>query len=235
MAEKILVVIPARGGSKGVLRKNARLLGGKPLVVHSIERAMEIKDKLYRVIVSTDDAEIAEIAKQAGAEVPFLRPADLANDKAPMVPVEQHAVQFVEEQDGVQIDWVLLLQPTTPFRAAEDILACIELAQQGGCDSVISVVEIKAGHPIQAKKIENGVLTHYFTPEYEGMRRQDCKPEAYLRNGAVYLTKRDSLMNHDSIWGETIRPYVMPEERSINIDGPLDFKLAQIVMDERGK
>lgn len=235
MTEKILAVIPARGGSKGVPRKNIRPLGGKPLVAHAIDAALGVKDLLYRVIVSTDDEEIAEVARAAGAEVPFLRPADLANDKAPMVPVEQHAVAFVEAQDNVTIDWVLLLQPTTPFRSAEDIRTAVEMALEGGCDSVISVVELKAGHPIQTKKIVNDRLVPYCIEEPEGIRRQDCKPEAYLRNGAIYLTRREALIDHDSIWGKEIRPYVMPEERSVNIDGPMDFKLAQFLIDEKAK
>ena len=235
MTPKILALIPARGGSKGVPRKNIRDLGGKPLVVHSIDAALAVKDLLYRVIVSTDDAKIAEVARAAGAEAPFLRPDGLANDKAPMVPVEQHAVEFVEEQDGVKIDWILLLQPTTPFRSAEDIRHCVELAQESDCDAVISVAEIKAGHPIQAKKIVDGQLTYYCIEEIEGMRRQDCQPPAYLRNGAIYLTRRDVLMKNDSIWGKRTVPYIMPEERSVNIDRPIDFKVAEVMMQEMGK
>lgn len=235
MDSKILALIPARGGSKGVPRKNIRNLGGKPLVVHSIEAALAVRELLYRIVVSTDDPEIAEVARAAGAEVPFLRPDDLANDKAPMVPVEQHAVAFIEQQDSVKIDWILLLQPTTPFRSAEDIRACVKLAQESDCDAVISVAEITAGHPIQAKKIVDGQLTYYCIEEKEGMRRQDCQPPAYLRNGAIYLTRRDVLMHNDSIWGKVTVPYIMPEERSVNIDRRIDFKLAEVMLQERAQ
>ena len=157
-AEKVLAVIPARGGSKGVPRKNARLVCGKPLIAYTIEVALAARHLFHRIIVSTDDAEIAEIARQHGAEVPFLRPPALADDKAPMVPVLEHAVQFVEQEDHVCLDWVCLLQPTDPLRDVTDIGAALCLARQGGCDSVISVVQVFDVHPILMKRIENDQL-----------------------------------------------------------------------------
>jgi CMP-N,N'-diacetyllegionaminic acid synthase len=233
MAEKILAVIPARGGSKGVPRKNVRLVGDKPLIAYTIEAALAARDLLYRVVVSTDDEEIAAITRQFGAEAPFLRPAELAEDRTPMVPVLQHAVRFVEEQDGARVDWVLLLQPTAPFRTAQDLRAAVALALQGGCDSVISVVQVFATHPILMKRIEDGRLLPFCTEEKEGTRRQDYQPAAYMRNGAIYLTRRDVLVEKNSIWGEVIRPYVMPEERSVNVDSELDFKLVELLINER--
>jgi CMP-N,N'-diacetyllegionaminic acid synthase len=140
--EKILAVIPARGGSKGVLRKNVRLVCGRPLISYTIETALKVQHLLYRVIVSSEDEEIVAIARQYGADVPFLRPSELSSDEVPTLPVLKHAVEFVEKQDGVTLDWVLLLQPTDPFRNEEDIKAALDLAQGGGCDSVISVVQV---------------------------------------------------------------------------------------------
>lgn len=233
MTEKILAVIPARGGSKGVPHKNARLVAGKPLIAYTIAAALAAKDRLYRVLVSTDDAEIAGIARQYGAEVPFTRPADLAGDRVPMIPVLQHAARFVEEQDGQRLDWVLLLQPTAPLRTAEDIAAAVELARQGGCTSVISVVQVFATHPILMKRIEAGRLVPFCVEEREGTRRQDYQPPAYMRNGAIYLTRRDTLLEGNSIWGDSIRPYVMPEERSVSIDNELDMKLVELILGER--
>ena len=230
---RVLAVIPARGGSKGVARKNIRSIGGKPLIAYTIEMANAIRHMLYRAVVSTDDPEIESVARRYGGDVPFLRPAELSGDRVPTLPVLQHAVKFVEEQGQTTIDWVLLLQPTTPFRSIEDIDATLALAQQGGCDSIISVVQVFAEHPIFIKRIENERLLPFNLVEKEGTRRQDCHPPAYIRNGAVYLTRRDIIMNANSIWGEVIRPYVMPPERSVNIDGELDLKLAEALIRER--
>jgi CMP-N-acetylneuraminic acid synthetase len=230
---KILTIIPARGGSKGVPRKNIRLVGGKPLIAYTIDAVLQVQDLIHRVIVSTDDAEIAEIARTCGAEVPFLRPAELSGDRVPTLPVLQHAVRFVEDQDQVRMDWVLLLQPTTPFRAPQDIRRAVELASSGGCDSVISVVQVFSTHPILMKRIQGDQLVPYCIEEKEGTRRQDYQPPAYMRNGAIYLSRRDTIMENSSIWGKTIRPYIMPEERSVNIDSQLDFKLAEFLIQDR--
>lgn len=230
---RILAVIPARGGSKGVPRKNVRMVGSKPLIAYTITAAAALKDQFHRLIVSTDDNEIAEIALKYGAEVPFMRPAELAGDKVPMVPVLQHAVLAIEEMDQIALDWVLLLQPTCPFRAPEDIQAALGLALAGGCDSVISVVRVLAHHPILMKKIENDRLLPFAIEEIEGTRRQDYSPPAYMRNGCIYLTRRDTLIQTNSIWGKVIRPYIMPEDRSVNVDSELDMKLVEMLLQER--
>jgi len=235
MAEepRVLAVIPARGGSKSVPRKNIRPVCGKPLIAYTIETALAARHLFHRVIVSTDDKEIAEVARRYGAEVPFMRPTELAGDDVPMVPVLQHAVRFVEQQDDVRLHWVCLLQPTDPFRTVEDIEEAMRLAQAGGCDSVISVVQVFSVHPILMKRIADGRLLPYCIEEKEGTRRQDYQPPAYMRNGAIYLTRRDVLMERNSIWGTVIRPYVMPPERSVGVDSELDLKLVEILMEER--
>jgi CMP-N,N'-diacetyllegionaminic acid synthase len=230
--EKILAVIPARGGSKGVLQKNIRLVCGKPLIAYTIETAFAARNLLYRVLVSTDDEGIATIARTYGADVPFLRPATLAADGTPTLPVLQHATHFVEQQDGIRLDWVLLLQPTEPFRTVDDIRAAVELGREGGCDSVISVVQVFSVHPILMKRIENNRLMPYCIEEKECTRRQDYQPPAYMRNGAIYLTRRDVLVERGSIWGDSIRPYVMPPERSVGVDSELDFKLVTLLMQD---
>jgi CMP-N-acetylneuraminic acid synthetase len=230
---KVLAVIPARGGSKGVPRKNIRLVCGKPLIAYTIETALAGRYLFHRIIVSTDDYEIANVSQEYGAEVPFLRPPELAADHVPMVPVLQHAVRFVEQQDGVLMDWVCLLQPTSPFRTVEDIEAALILAKKGGCDSVVSVVQVFSAHPILMKRIENDRLLPYCINEKEGTRRQDFRPPAYMRNGAIYLTRRDVLMKENSIWGSIIRPYIMSPERSVSIDDELDMKIVEILMLEK--
>ena len=152
----VLAVIPARGGSKGVPRKNIRQVCGKPLIAYTIETALAAKELFRRVLVSTDDAEIADVSRRWGAEVPFLRPSELANDKAPMIPVIQHAIRFAENDENVRYDWVCLLQPTEPFRTLADIEKVLAIAMAGGCDSVISVVQVFSVHPMLMKRIEDG-------------------------------------------------------------------------------
>lgn len=232
---KILAIIPARGGSKAVSKKNIRNLAGKPLIKYTIETALAVRDLFYRVIVSTEDPNIANIARDCGAEVPFLRPTELAEDRVPTLPVIQHAVRFVETSDRIRLNWILLLQPTSPLRTSNDIRAAMKLSNESNCDSVISVVKVVAGHPISMKRIENNRLFPYYIEEKEGTRRQDFRPYAYMRNGAIYLSRRDIVMEKNSIWGDIIRPYVMPPERSVNIDSELDFKLAEILIKEQSK
>lgn len=229
---KILAVIPARGGSKGVPRKNIQLICGKPLIAYTIETTLALKHLFHRVIVSTDDKEIADISKKWGADVPFLRPAEFANDSALMINVLKHAVAFIEEHDDLKLNWVCLLQPTDPLRSTEDIKEALRLSEKNDCDSVISVIQVFNVHPILMKRIENNQLLPYSIEEKEGTRRQDYSPPAYMRNGAIYLTKRDVLMNKNSIWGNKICPYIMPPERSVGIDSELDMKLIEILIAE---
>ena len=226
----ILAIIPARGGSSGLLRKNLKLLGGKPLIVHTIEAALEAKDQLYRVIVSTDDDEIAEVSLKAGAEVPFRRPADLSEDTTPSLPVVQHATFFIEAQESVCFDWILLLQPTTPLRNASDILMAVELCKVGDCDSVISVKEANTVHPFKMQKLVDGLLYPFFEGIPEGMRRQDYKPVAYQRNGGIYLTRRNVVVNQHSLYGRRVKPYIMPAERSVDIDCQFDLMVAELIL-----
>lgn len=232
--DRVLAVIPARGGSKGVLRKNVREVCGKPLIAWTIEAALAAGPLLSRVIVSTEDAEIAEVSRRYGAEVPFVRPAELAGDEVPMLPVLQHAARFVEAQEGRRLDWVLLLQPTEPFRTVADIEAALALGRADGCDSVISVVQVFAVHPILMKKIEGDRLLPFCIEEKEGTRRQDYAPAAYMRNGAIYLTRRDVLLEQGSIWGDVIRPYVMPPERSQGVDSEIDLELVDVLLRRHG-
>jgi CMP-N-acetylneuraminic acid synthetase len=173
------------------------------------------------------------VARAQGADVPFTRPADLAGDQARMAPVLRHAVLEMEAADAERYDWVLLLQPTSPFRTLEDVRAALRLAEAGGCDSVISVVRVFDVHPVLMKKIEQDRLVPFCVAEPEGTRRQEYDPPAYMRNGAIYLTRRDVLVERGSIWGDVIRPYVMPEDRSVSIDTELHLKLVDLLLRER--
>lgn len=231
---RVLGVIPARGGSRGVPRKNVREVGGRPLIAWSVDTARAASDVVYRTVVSTDDPEIAEAARRAGGDVPFRRPPDLGGDRVPMLPVLRHAVESVEAEEGRAVDWVCLLQPTAPLRTADDVRAAVALAAEGGCDSVISVVRVYDVHPVLMKRIENGHLVPFCVPEIEGTRRQDYDPPAYKRNGCIYLTRREVVMERGSIWGDVVRPYVMPEERSVGIDTELQLHMVDLLLRERG-
>lgn len=222
---RILGVIPARGGSKGVPHKNIRPLAGKPLIVHTIEAARA--SRLSRVIVSTDDESIAEVARRAGALVPFVRPADLASDSAKSMDVAIHALKTMEAEDAIQYDAVMLLQPTTPFRSVEDINNAIDkLSGNPEADSVISVVDVEGHHPARMKYIEDGRLVDPpFVEAYENQNRQELRP-MFIRNGAVYLTRRETLLQR-SYKGKVSLALIMPGELSINIDTLRDFDLAE--------
>jgi len=222
---RTLGVIPARGGSKGVPRKNVRPLAGRPLLAYTIDAARKSR-ALTHVVVSTEDAGIARVARELGVEV-IERPAELALDETPMLPVVQHAVACAEHRFG-RFDAVFTLQVTSPFRLAGDIDEAIELLRRSGAQSVIGVVRVFDNHPARIKRICGDRLAPYDTPEPEGIRRQDLPP-AYLRNGAAYVTRRD-VLERGSLLGDDQCPFEMPPCRSINIDEPLDFALAEAAL-----
>ncbi len=221
---RVLGVIPARGGSKGIPRKNLKSLGGKPLIAHTIEAAAKSR-LLTRTIFSTDDEEIAAVARSLGADVPFLRPADLATDAARALPFMVHALETIEASErAAPYDALVMLQPTAPFRAAEDIDGSIELLERTGADSVISVVDVGANHPARMKFLDGDRLIDppFFEDDYQP--RQELEP-MYIRNGAIYATRRDILLG-GSFKGKDCRAWIMPASRSANIDTLLDFEIA---------
>jgi CMP-N,N'-diacetyllegionaminic acid synthase len=226
---RILGVVPARGGSKGVPRKNVRLLGGQPLVLHTLDTA-RASDSLDELVVSTEDDAIAAIVRSAGVKV-VDRPMELARDTTPSAPVISHALRTVEEELSVRFEAVMTLQPTAPFRAVEDIERSVELLRTNDCDSVVSVVRVLDKHPARVKRITEGVLRDFCVPGDEAKRRQDLEP-AYVPNGAVYLTRRDAV-NRGTLRGDTQYALIMPPERSVNIDEELDFLLAEAVVKRR--
>ncbi len=221
----VLGIIPVRGGSKGIPKKNIKPLCGRPLLAYTVDAAQK-SQRLTRLVVSTDDEEIATVARELGVEV-VERPAELATDASPTLPAIQHVLDHLEPHHG-RFDAVFTLQVTSPFRQAEDIDRSIALLKSSGADSVIGVVRVYDNHPARIKKIHHDRLEAFDTPEPEGVRRQDLPP-AYLRNGAVYVTRRD-VITHGSLLGEHQCPFEMPAERSINIDEPLDFVFAEAAL-----
>jgi N-acylneuraminate cytidylyltransferase/CMP-N,N'-diacetyllegionaminic acid synthase len=220
-------VIPARGGSKGIRHKNTRYLAGKPLIAYTIEAALRSKT-LRRVIVSTDDTEIAEVAKSYGAEVPFLRPAELAKDDTPSLLVVQHAVKYIEKDERRKLDVVVLLQPTSPLRNHEYIDDAVKKLLETGADSVITVCKVRH-HPFSCFTFEGDRLFPFSRKGISVSRRQDL-PEVYAENGAVYAVRRNVLLEQNSVYGKDTRAVVMPYEQSIDIDDYFDFFVAEMML-----
>jgi CMP-N,N'-diacetyllegionaminic acid synthase len=231
---RVLGIVTARGGSKGIPRKNLRRVLGKSLLEYTAEAALAA-ERLSRVILSTDDEEIAEAGRQCGLEVPFMRPLALARDTTASVPVIQHAVRHFESR-GIEFDAVFVLQPTNPLRRPEDIDGSIELLEISGADSVISFVDIGEKHPARMKIITPDGKVHHppYAERVEGQRRQSL-PKLYLREGSVYVTRTAVLMKQDSLQGRDCRAWIIPPERACNIDTPFDLFLAeQLLKLERG-
>ena len=229
---RILAIIPARGGSKGVPRKNIRLLAGKPLLAYMLGAALHSK-YLTRVVVSSEDDEVLRVATAYGGEtVALKRPVELAADDSPDAPMLQHAIREVEGLDGIVFDYAVQLHATSPFMTAADIDGALKsLLDDPGADSVVSVFQVNSCHPIKLKQIVGNRLEPYVAgfAEQTTSRRQDVVP-VYKRNGGLYASKRSVVMDLGRVWGDAVVPYVMPDERSLEIDSATDFLLADLLM-----
>lgn len=227
--KRVLAVIPARGGSKGVPRKNIRELAGKPLIAWTIEEAKKSK-YIDRIIASSEDEEIIKVAVKWGADVPFVRPLHLAQDDTPGIEPVLHAVQAVQGYD-----YIVLLQPTSPLRIVEDIDGCIEQCVRVKAPSCISVVESEKSPYWMYKIGENEVLAPLFPNEHSIPNRQQL-PKVYSLNGAVYVASIPWLVeNKDWIGGEGTVGYSMPQGRSLDIDSVDDFSICDMMLQRRGE
>jgi CMP-N-acetylneuraminic acid synthetase len=222
----ILGIIPARGGSKGVKRKNIRVVAGQPLLAYSIKAAKQSK-YLSRIVVSTEDHEIAKIAKSLGCEV-ISRPPELAGDHTPMLPVISHGLAEAEKLEKNRFDCVVIMQPTTPLRTGDDIDQSLEILIQSNCDTVISVYQVSDHHPSRMYTINNGKLVPYAS-EPRGRLRQELPP-VYHRNGVIYTLWRQTIEEQNTLIGKNLCPYIMPIERSVNIDDEIDLMLADLLI-----
>lgn len=222
---KVLGLIPARGGSKGIPRKNIKSIAGKPLIAWTIESALK-SALLSAVVVSTDDLEIGEVARRYGAATPFVRPTELAQDDTPGVAPVLHALGQIPDFDAV-----LLMQPTSPLRTAEDIDACIGFAMEAAAGCVVSVT-LSSQHPQWMYRLDAGRRLQPVVAAAHVTRRQDLPP-VYSANGALYFARSGWLQHHRTfITAETLG-YVMPGDRSIDLDSALDWKLAELLLKER--
>ena len=222
----IIAIIPARGGSKGLPKKNIKKLNGKPLIAHTIEVAKQ--SRIFdRIIVSTDDKEIAEVAKKYGAEVPFIRPAELATDSADAMDVVIHALKWFKNK-GEDFDYVMKLQPTSPLRTEQDIIKSIDLIIQKDGDSISSVSECEH-HPLWSNVLGPDLkMNNFIDEDTKGKNRQEL-PKYYRLNGLIFLSKVDTLLNTKDWYGEKSYAYIMDSKRAIDIDSEVDFYLAELL------
>lgn len=231
----VLGLITARGGSRSIPRKNVLPLAGKPMIAWTIEAAQESRS-VNRLLVSTDDEEIGEVAREYGAEVPFLRPPELAQDASSHLSVVAHALDWAQEEGRPAPDYVLLLQPTSPLRLPEDIDCAVALAVEHEADSVVGVT-VPHHHPRLARQVGEGGMLERFTAETATPGRSDARrqalPAVYVLNGAIYLTRTIVLRAEGTFEPRRTFPYIMPPERSLEADDLWEFHLIELLMREK--
>ena len=228
---KVIAIIPARAGSKGVLNKNIKSLNGKPLISYTIEEAKKSKfiDKL---IVSTDSKEIADISLSQGASVPFIRPSELSTDSSLTFDVIKHTMNFLKDKDE-HYDIIVLLQPTTPFRKVESIdKAILTLKKSNKYTSVVSVIDVEGNHPLRMKKIEGDYLINYIEQGFENMNPRNELPKVYIRSGAIYAILTKNFYEEQSLVSNLCSPIILDKIETINIDSPLDFEFCEFILNK---
>lgn len=224
----MIAIIPARGGSKGLPGKNIKLLNGKPLIAYTIEAALHSK-KITRVIVSTDDAKIAEISKKYGAEIPFMRPSFLASDNAKSIDVYNYTIERLQKEEKIEINEIVVLQPTSPLRTYKHIDEAIDIYLKKNADSVISYC--KENHPIFWHKFinEDGGFENIFSEDYQ-KNRQDIRA-TYYPNGALYVFKKH-ILSEGIYYNDNSFVYVMERKYSVDIDTQDDFEYCEYLIDK---
>ena len=231
---RVVALVPARGGSKGIPGKNLRMAGGKSLVRRAVASGLESR-RVSRVLLSTDSETIAEEGRNAGAEVPFLRPEELAKDDTPSFAVVVHALEWLQRNEGRLPDILVLLQPTAPLRQARHIDEALDLLVSSGARSVVSVTPVPGHHhPAWQFSIRDGALVPFLEGTKVPARRQDLEA-TYTRNGAIYAAGAAAWLEGGFIYGPGCVPSVMEPEDSVNVDGPEDLALAEFFLSRRGR
>lgn len=232
MTPDVVALVTARGASKRLPRKNVLPLAGKPLIAWTLGAARAARS-VRRILVSTDDPEIASTAKLYGGEVPFLRPAELAGDHAPHAGVVEHALRWLEAS-GDHPDYVLLLQPTSPLRTAEDIDGIVAFASAKEADCVVSLCPAK-DHPLLCRRLDDQGTVIPYLPQPEGYLRTQDLPPAYVLNGAMYLIRPRTFLEAQTLNPPGTLGYIMPEGRSLDVDDAADLKAAEWLLGEQNK
>ena len=228
----IIALICARAGSKGIPNKNIKLLGGKPLIVRAINQAKELKE-INRVIVSTDSKEIANLAIGAGAEVPFMRPTELAEDNAPEWLVWRHALENIKKKDGNFPDILIVIPVTAPLRTVVDLKNCLIEYQKGNADIIITVTDSHRNPYFNMVKVnEEGVASLVISPEKNITRRQDT-PNIYDMTTVAYVTAPKFVLENDNLFSGKVRHVHVPIERALDIDTLYDLKIAELLLSKK--
>jgi CMP-N,N'-diacetyllegionaminic acid synthase len=235
MSDRVLGVVTARAGSKGIPGKNTKLLAGKPLILYTVEAALT-SGAFDRVILTTDDEAAAASAREGGCEVPFMRPSALAADDTPHLPVMQHALEWLRDHEHYQPDSVMTLLPTSPLRQPAHLRQAVELGRTSGADSVIGVDELPLHfHPLRVVSIDADGWARLFVGgapvKRRPGRRQDMPP-AWVMNGAIYLFKTRFLFDpvEPNLYGDRVATMVMPPPYGLNLDDPEDWELAERIL-----
>jgi len=231
---KILAFIPARAGSKRIPKKNLKLLNGKPLIAHTIDAARKSR-LINRIIVSTDSEKIAAVAKKYGAEVPFMRPESIAQSNSTEMQFFEHALDWLEENENYVPDLIVLLYPTSPFRKPGSIDRAIEeMLKHPDADSLRSV-KLCSEHPYKMWVIEGGYLTPFVKGEDKNIHTlaYHLLPTVYIQNASIYITKSETIRNKKNPTGDIIVPFIMDEQESIDVNTPLDFEFAEMIIARR--
>jgi N-acylneuraminate cytidylyltransferase/CMP-N,N'-diacetyllegionaminic acid synthase len=221
---KALAIIPARALSKRVPAKNIKALNGRPLILYTIEAAKNASS-IERVVVSTDSEEIAQISKKAGAEVPFLRPSNLAQDTSPTLDAVRHAVTYLEKEEGYKAEFICILQPTSPFRTSSHIDEAMALLKEEGAEALVSVREVRE-HPYWMVHIVEGRIKGFLKNPFRYFQHQ-MLPMLYILNGAIYILRRKRLQNKYPF--KDAVAYIMDQTSSIDIDTEEDFLFAESI------
>jgi CMP-N,N'-diacetyllegionaminic acid synthase len=227
----MIAIIPARKNSKGLPNKNIKLLSGIPLICHSIKTALK-SNLIDRVIVSTEDNEIASIAKDCGAEVPFIRPANLANDTSKVIDTYLHVIDMITKENSIPIKSFVALLPTSPLRTSENIDQAIKIFNDKNADSVISVIE--APIPLQwHMHINDQEILKNYLPEFNVLKNRQEEKETYVPNGAIYVFRTEVLRSTRQYYTKKTYPYIMLREQSVDIDDLLDFEWAEFLLKKK--
>ena len=226
---KILAITLARGGSKGVKGKNFRNVCGKPLLAYTVEETLK-SNYIDDYVFSTDSKEIQKIAIKYGAHAPFLRPSELSKDTSSSADALIHALGYMEDQNNCKYDYIVETMVTNPLKTVEDIDSTIELVLKNKCNSAIAVHQLFDQHPARIKKIIDGKIIDFCVREIPETRRQDLKPNAYIRSGSIYVISRSMLLNWLRYGVVDSFAYILPPERVVNIDEEIDLKYANYML-----
>ena len=228
-----LVIIPARGGSKGLPGKNIKELCGKPLVAWSIEAGLKSK-YVDEVMTSTDDEKIAEISKKYGASVPFLRPSELASDTATTFDTVKHTIDYYKNELKKEFDYIVLLEPTSPLREVFDIDMAIEILLESRADSIVGICKTESQNPaFLVSKNENGLISGYENKDMVVLRRQEIK-DVYFFEGTIYVSKTDVLLDKKTFYHDNTIGYEVPKYKALEIDDIIDFVMVEAIMKYKG-